>query len=435
MDEATADIVSSLQHDDLTRLLDSRGESNPSATPSNYHLALTTYRDELAGRLELQRDRRMSRSIAIAVAADQGPLATARNEERVAIEDQAIARRLDQEINQEYAQAPTRPLPPAFVDPTDGIGDYVLDRLARFNSFKPVVIDQTTGAEPQQKAMTALIQKTQAPAALSETELNGGEVDPSGQSQQAAGSSLKRKAEDSGNGVTDEATKVPKLDPPQPPTVPPKRTIEGGDELNSETSSEQARNDILGNSIGLDNPDCGVKKTCTSCSESVSYFAAVYAPCGHDYCSECTKRLFVMHTNDESLFPPQCCGQTIPLAAVDVFLTAEFVQYFQAKSLEYSTLDRTYCARPSCSAFIPPSTINGDSAMCPECSSWVCALCKQASHAGRECPTDTALDELVAKAKEVGWQRCYKCKQYVELIHGCNHIMYVIPLPASLQRY
>lgn len=166
----------------------------------------------------------------------------------------------------------------------------------------------------------------------------------------------------------------------------------------------------------------GVQKTCVSCSEHVSYFAAVYAPCGHDYCQHCAKQLFLNSMRDESLFPPRCCRQAIPLAAIDVFLTAEFTKYFEEKAVEYLTPNRLYCAWPTCSAFIPPAKINGDIAICPKCDFWVCTMCKGHTHQGRDCPKDAGLNALVSTATEEGWQRCYRCKRFIELGLGCNHI-------------
>ena len=165
-----------------------------------------------------------------------------------------------------------------------------------------------------------------------------------------------------------------------------------------------------------------VQKTCESCSEHVSYSAAVSAPCGHDYCQNCAKQLFLNSMRDESLFPPRCCHQPIPLAAIDVFLTAEFINHFEEKAVEFSTSNRLYCAWPTCSTFIPPTKINGDIAICPKCDFWVCALCKGHAHQGRDCPKDAGLDALMSTATKEGWQCCYRCKRFIELDLGCNHI-------------
>lgn len=146
----------------------------------------------------------------------------------------------------------------------------------------------------------------------------------------------------------------------------------------------------------------GVHKTCVSCSEEVPYFSAVYAPCGHDYCKDCAKIIFINSAREETLFPPRCCQQTIPLAAVDVYLTAEFIDHFKEKSIEFQTPNRIYCPWPTCSAFIPPSRINGEIAVCEKCEYWVCTMCKGATHQGRDCPEDRSLKDLIQTAQGAG---------------------------------
>ena len=171
-----------------------------------------------------------------------------------------------------------------------------------------------------------------------------------------------------------------------------------------------------------------MKKICASCQEPVAYFDAVYGLCGHDYCKHCVKQLFFMATRDESLFPPRCCRKAIPLAAASVFFTEEFITHFKAKAVEWSTPNRTYCAWVTCAAFIPPGNLNHEIGVCPNCGFWTCTFCKNHSHGARDCPQNIALQGLIAVAQAAKWQRCYRCNRFVELLHGCNHMTYAIPL-------
>ncbi|MCJ1431806.1 hypothetical protein MMC27_001161 [Xylographa pallens] len=148
----------------------------------------------------------------------------------------------------------------------------------------------------------------------------------------------------------------------------------------------------------------GVMKTCASCQEPVAYFNAVYGPCGHDYCKDCIKQLFLMATRDESLFPPRCCRKAIPMAAASVFFTEDFVRHFKAKALEFTTPNRTYCASITCAAFIPPGNINNEIGVCTACAFWTCVYCKNHSHRSRDCPKDVASQELISAAQAAGWQ-------------------------------
>ena len=167
---------------------------------------------------------------------------------------------------------------------------------------------------------------------------------------------------------------------------------------------------------------------CASCGEHRRAFETFRAPCRHYYCQECLSQLFELSTTDETLFPPRCCRQEIPLASVRLYLNGELVQQFQKKIIEFQTSDRTYCSRPTCSAFITPDNITGERATCTFCFTTTCTICKGTSHNG-DCPADTATQQMLEVAREQGWQRCYSCRRVVELDVGCNHMTYAFCIP------
>jgi hypothetical protein len=88
------------------------------------------------------------------------------------------------------------------------------------------------------------------------------------------------------------------------------------------------------------------------------------APCRHIYCVGCLRNLFTASLQDETLMPPRCCRQEIPVALAQ--LTPEEIEEFNAKRLENSTVDRLYCSQPTCSAFIPPALIVNSVGTCPK---------------------------------------------------------------------
>ncbi|KAH6896008.1 hypothetical protein B0T10DRAFT_587620 [Thelonectria olida] len=161
--------------------------------------------------------------------------------------------------------------------------------------------------------------------------------------------------------------------------------------------------------------------TCVCCGDDYRFYDVARCPCSHEYCRNCLAELFRNSMTDESLYPPRCCRQQIPLDPNRPFLPSYLVGEFLAKKAELDETNRTYCHEPTCSTFIPTQTIKGDVGLCSKCSKQTCAICKGASHQG-DCPQDHATQELLRLATENGWQRCRSCARVVELGTGCNHI-------------
>lgn len=162
------------------------------------------------------------------------------------------------------------------------------------------------------------------------------------------------------------------------------------------------------------------QQTCVVCSDELRARPFITAPCGHHYCKTCIGQLYDLAMKDESLFPPRCCRQPIPLGIATRMLTSGQVQKFLEKSVEFSAPNRTYCHDTSCLAFIKPDNISGEKAMCA-CGALTCVICKAAAHEG-DCPKDPAYASLMAFAATEGYQTCRQCKRLVELAIGCNHM-------------
>lgn len=160
---------------------------------------------------------------------------------------------------------------------------------------------------------------------------------------------------------------------------------------------------------------------CVACDEDKPFVNVARVPCNHEYCRACLSDLFRLSMTDESLFPPRCCRQSIPLARVRLFLPSDLARLFETKSVELGTKNRTYCHDTRCSTFISPAAVVGDIGRCPRCEKATCVICKAVSHSG-DCPEDTALHQLVETAHSEQWQRCLDCYRFVELDTGCNHI-------------
>ncbi|KAM0227083.1 hypothetical protein ACHAP5_012254, partial [Fusarium lateritium] len=98
-------------------------------------------------------------------------------------------------------------------------------------------------------------------------------------------------------------------------------------------------------------------RECIACNDQFPPLALSRSPCSHEYCRACLVGLVRSSLQDESLFPPKCCGQTIPIKQGRWF-SPQLVGQFQAKKLELEAPNRTYCSESFCSTFIPPVFID-----------------------------------------------------------------------------
>jgi hypothetical protein len=166
---------------------------------------------------------------------------------------------------------------------------------------------------------------------------------------------------------------------------------------------------------------------CTACTSRTPVAYMVTAKCSHRYCVDCVRSLFIRSCKDESLFPPRCCRQPIPLPLIARHLSAEELGVFESASVEFATCDRVYCSNIYCGKFVPPNQIRDSvhQAVCEVCGQSTCSICKSAFHKGVDCPDDPAIQETRELARTQGWQTCYSCNRIVMLRTGCNHMTYV----------
>lgn len=105
-------------------------------------------------------------------------------------------------------------------------------------------------------------------------------------------------------------------------------------------------------------------------------------------------------------------------------LSPDIIRDYEAKKIEYGTLDRTYCANKVCSVFIVKEYIRGHKAFCVKspCNTITCTECKSEWHDGA-CPRDQNQELLLAKAQSQGWKRCAKCGALIEHVDGCHRMI------------
>jgi len=162
---------------------------------------------------------------------------------------------------------------------------------------------------------------------------------------------------------------------------------------------------------------------CVACQETKRFFDVIRAPCQHEYCRDCIEDLIRHSMIEESLFPPRCCRQPIPIpsVAVRLLVSSQLINEFLEKKIEIETPNRTYCYRLPCSAFIPTASISDDIGECAQCHVRTCTHCKGQAHGG-DCHADVALEQTLDVARTEGWQRCFTCRAMVELNTGCNYM-------------
>jgi hypothetical protein len=148
--------------------------------------------------------------------------------------------------------------------------------------------------------------------------------------------------------------------------------------------------------------------------------------CQHLYCGDCLGSLVAKSMAEEARFPPRCCKQAIDVYSVAGVLGRDRVKEFERKKVEYSTKDRTYCSRLTCSAFVETSGMASDTVKCGCCGRVTCRRCKMAGHGG-DCVSDEGVRQVLEVAGRERWQRCRECREMVERVDGCNQMEYFCP--------
>lgn len=165
----------------------------------------------------------------------------------------------------------------------------------------------------------------------------------------------------------------------------------------------------------------GAMKECVSCLEK--FHTTIFrGSCGHEFCRDCLKQMFLGATKDEELYPPRCCGNVVPPGVAMRVLHYQELREFCEKAIEWTAKERLYCADPTCSKFIPAFAIHDEIGTCPACHQDTHVTCRSFAHPGIDCPMDESLHGMLEMAEGENWKRCFRCRNMVELSQGCHHI-------------
>ncbi|KAK8952271.1 hypothetical protein KSP39_PZI003667 [Platanthera zijinensis] len=158
--------------------------------------------------------------------------------------------------------------------------------------------------------------------------------------------------------------------------------------------------------------------------------------CSHTYCKSCLSQ-YVSSKVDKNVLLIKCpspdCnnGKLEPEMCSPILEEGVFERWCMA--LCESIVDsKFYCPFKDCSALMIDDKDNEiKDAECPHCSRLFCAHCRVPWHAGLSCGEFQNLDKeerqqedlmLMNLAKKSQWQRCPKCKFFVEKRSGCMFI-------------
>lgn len=165
---------------------------------------------------------------------------------------------------------------------------------------------------------------------------------------------------------------------------------------------------------------------CIACQDRIEAPNLAVAPCHHTYCKACVLKRVTISLASRTRFTAMCCSQAFDLAN-DInknTLGDKLVHDYLARQAEREDIHPTYCAVPTCSAWIHPNTIHDNVGTCPQqqCLATTCSLCKTAAHAGSACPKDEAWELVLDLAAKEKWQQCPGCKMIVEWVSDCYTI-------------
>ena len=212
---------------------------------------------------------------------------------------------------------------------------------------------------------------------------------------------------------------------------PRAQAVAGDHQHMDEASDPTETSDTETAATGQTNVGSSSQIECISCLEQSPELDVLRLACGHHFCVECIRNVFSLSTRDGSAFPPRCCRQSIPLRTAYRHLDFDNMILYLRKEMENATEDRTYCAHPPCSTFIPTVNNGGTVAVCSDCRQRTCITCKGKNHEGI-CPVEENTQRLRQLADRQGWRACFRCGNMVELSTGCNHITYVIFIESFL---
>ncbi|XP_042009804.1 probable E3 ubiquitin-protein ligase rbrA [Salvia splendens] len=177
---------------------------------------------------------------------------------------------------------------------------------------------------------------------------------------------------------------------------------------------------------------------CGICLEDkASWLMFANDTCQHSFCYECTASHIeakIQEKVGEIACPaPGCKAELDSVACRQMISDEALVQWDEVLCMSLIPESETlYCPFQDCSALLL-NDLGGviEKIRCIECKRWFCGQCRVPWHTDFTCKEFKKLyakkggkvDKIVKElAKKKRWQKCPKCKMYVEKSEGCMHI-------------
>lgn len=164
---------------------------------------------------------------------------------------------------------------------------------------------------------------------------------------------------------------------------------------------------------------------CQICGDDLS--EEVVNPCFYckeKWCHDCVGKLFTMALSEPDRFPARCCGKALHYDVVrGIISTPDYIKY-RERFEQHNTTKPVYCAKSSCSAFLPPRIAKPNAKgqiNCPECENTTCVKCHIVVDAQAEHQCVLA-DETTALLIKFGYKSCPCCSAGVAKMFGCPHV-------------
>lgn len=168
---------------------------------------------------------------------------------------------------------------------------------------------------------------------------------------------------------------------------------------------------------------------CASCGDHINIVNLVKASCEHYYCSDCFGQFVEASLQTHDGFPPKCCRIPIAFITIAGNVSPAVFSRYSARQAEIKSATALYCGVQGCGVRIESDRIKGVRATCVACWTDTCTLCRgkfprrvNGENVSHICKKDKAREQVLALAKQEGWQTCYHCGNLVALNTGCHHM-------------